>query len=389
MTETLIPGTQPASTSSKVGIIDMDVHPALNPFKPEMLAYLPKKWQDYVRDHGFMRGAGPGGERPRHREYAHRWDAVTPDGGEPGSNQAFAAEQLLDKYGITAGVLDDIAAFSIAGRGGQPVELTIEMCRAMNEARRDQWLSADSRWYAGMTLPYELPDAAVKEIIRCRTQDGELSDRWKVAMFAPNNMRPPGHPSYWPIYEVCEEYGIPIGFHVLAGNRVTPSGAPDFYFEEHCVWAQFNFPIVSSFVFEGVFERFPNLKVALLELGWSWAVPLAWRMDHAYKVMGSEVPHLNRLPSEYIRDHFYYTTQPVEEPEKEEYSDEVLEAFTASGMSDKLMFSSDYPHWDFDEPFHYLDLPDEKLSRKILGGNASELLGIPLLPDTGLERRVG
>jgi predicted TIM-barrel fold metal-dependent hydrolase len=53
------------------------------------------------------------------------------------------------------------------------------------------------------------------------------------------------------------------------------------------------------------------------------------------------------------------------------------------------MFSSDYPHWDFDEPFHYLDLPDEQLSRKILGGNASALLGIDLLPDTGLKRRVG
>jgi predicted TIM-barrel fold metal-dependent hydrolase len=389
VTETLIPGTQAAGTSSKVGIIDMDVHPALNAFKPEVLQYLPAKWQDYVKEAGLLRGGNPGGERPRHREFAHRWDAVTPDGREPGSNQAFAAEQLLDRYGISAAVLDDIGGFSVAGRGGQPAELSIALCRAMNEARRDQWLAADPRWYAGMTLPYELPEAAAAEIRRCKTQDGEYSDRWKVAMFAPNNMRPPGHPSYWPIYEACEEFGIPVGFHVLAGNRITPSGAPDFYFEEHCTWAQFNFPIVSSYVFEGVFERFPNLKVALLELGWSWAVPLAWRMDHAYRVMGREVPHLTKMPSEYIRDHFYYTTQPVEEPEKDEYSDEVLEAFTASGMGEKLMFSSDYPHWDFDEPFHYLDLPDEQLSRKILGGNASALLGIDLLPDTGLKRRVG
>jgi hypothetical protein len=389
MTETLIPGTQAAGASSKVGIIDTDVHPSMNPMKPEVLKYLPTKWQDYVKEAGFIRGGSAGGERPRHREFAHRWDAVTPDGREPGSNQAWAAEQLLDRYGISGALLDDIGGFSVAGGGRQPAELSIAFARAMNEARRDQWLAADPRWYAAMTLPYELPEAAVAEIRRCKTQDSQYSDRWKMALFAPNNMRPPGHPSYWPIYEACEEFGIPVGFHVLAGNRMTPSGAPDFYFEEHCTWAQFNFPIVSSYVFEGVFDRFPNLKVALLELGWSWAVPLAWRMDHAYRVMGREVPHLTRMPSEYIRDHIYYTTQPVEEPEKDEYSDEVLEAFTASGMGERLMFSSDYPHWDFDEPYNYLDLADEQLSRKILGENASALLGIDLLPDTGLERRVG
>jgi hypothetical protein len=41
-------------------------------------------------------------------------------------------------------------------------------------------------------------------------------------------------------------------------------------------------------VYEGVFDRFPKLQVVLPELGWSWAVPFAWRMDHAYRVMGRE-----------------------------------------------------------------------------------------------------
>jgi hypothetical protein len=388
VTDTVEPVTGTAGAGEKVGIIDADVHPSSNVMKPEILRYLPARWREYVRDNGLLHGGGSGGERPRHRQFAHRWDTVTPDGREPASNQAFAAGQLLDRYDISGAVLDDIGGFRMAGGGRQPAGLSVAMCRAMNEARRDQWLAADPRWYGGITVPYELPQAAAAEVRRCREQDGEYRDRWKMVMFAPNNMRPPGHPHYWPVYEACEEYGIPVGFHVLSNNRVTPSGAVDFYFEEHCTWAQFNFPIVASLVFEGVFDRFPGLQVAMVELGWSWAVPLAWRMDHAFRVMGSEVRHLTRLPSEYIRDHISYTTQPVEEPEKDEYSDEVLEAFTASGMGDKLMFSSDYPHWDFDEPYNYLDLPDKQLSRRILGQNASKLFNIDLIPNSGLQRRI-
>jgi hypothetical protein len=388
VTQTLEPVVETSNSRAKVGIIDADVHPSMNPARPEILKYLPARWREYVSETGIIHGGSAGGERPRHREFAHRWDAVTPDGREPGSNQQFAAEQLLDRYNMSAALLNDIGGFRMAGSGRQPAELSAAMCRAMNEARRDQWLAADPRWHASITLPYELPEAAAAEIRHCREEMGEHNDQWKVALFAPDNMRPPGHPKYWPIYEACEEYGIAVGFHVLASNRITPSGPADFYFEEHCTWAGFNFPIVSSFVYEGVFDRFPTLQVVLLELGWSWAIPFAWRMDHAFRVMGREVSHLSRLPSEYIRDHIWYTTQPIEEPEKDDYSDEVLEAFTASGMGGRLMFSSDYPHWDFDEPYAYLDLPDEQQCRRILGENASGLFSIDLIPNVGLERRV-
>ncbi len=55
-------------------------------------------------------------------------------------------------------------------------------------------------------------------------------------------------------------------------------------------------------------------------------------------------------------------------------------------MGDKLMYSSDYPHWDFDEPEIFIQRPDEAQTRRILGENARELFGIQLLPGTGLER---
>lgn len=299
------------------------------------------------------------------------------------SNRDFAREQLLDKYDITAALLNDIGAFVVSGARNTPRQLAAAVCRAMNEDRAEHWFAHDPRWYGSINTPYEVPELAVKEIQRCM-DDVQYRDRWRQVMFAPDNMNPPGHEKYYPIYEICEAYNLPIGMHVLGSHRITASGSPNYYFEEHCDWAAYNFPLVSSLVFEGVFDRFPNLKFALVELAWSWAVPLAWRLDNTYKLMRNEVRHLNRLPSEYLRDHFWYTTQPMEEPEQPGWFDEVLEAFETSGMSDKLMYSSDYPHWDFDEPSALPTSLTDEQRRRILGGNASSLYGIPLKPDSGV-----
>lgn len=376
------PSTE-ATAKTRYAVIDTDVHPEHNPARPSVLAHLPKRWRDYIAEYGFTRPGNPGGDRPRHREFASRWDTEPPGGGAPMSDPDFAREQLLDKYDLTAAMLNDIGAFMLNGARNTPRQLAAAMCRALNEERVEVWFAHDERWYGSINTPYEVPELAVKEIQRCM-DDPQYRHRWRQVMFAPDNMNPPGHEKYYPIYEICEEYNLPIGMHVLGSHRITASGSPNYYFEEHCDWAAYNFPLVSSLVFEGVFDRFPRLKFALVELAWSWAVPLAWRLDHAYKLMRSEVSHLNRMPSEYLRDHIWYTTQPMEEPEQPQWFDEVLEAFEASGFGDKLMYSSDYPHWDFDEPYALpTNLTDDQ-RRRILGENASALYGIPLKPNSGV-----
>jgi predicted TIM-barrel fold metal-dependent hydrolase len=364
-------------------VIDTDVHPRTFAGDPRIVAHLPERWQRYVAEYGPLHR--PRSERPRHREFASRWDAMTPDGQPPGSDPEFAASQLLDRYDISGALVNDIAGFVMAGAGGQPVELAEAYCRAMNLHRRDLWLASDPRWYGSITVPYELPEAAVEEIRFCKEEMGDYNSRWKQVFLAPDNLRPAGHPSYWPIYEACEHYGLPVAFHVLAGHRITPSGSPNFYFEEHCDFALFNFPLISSLIFEGVFERFPRLKIVLVELAWSWAVPFAWRLDHAYRMNRQEVS-LPRLPSEYLADHVYYTTQPMEEPENDAWFDEILAQFEESGMSRNLMYSSDYPHWDFDEPGALPKTLTDEQHRRILGQNASDLYGIDLRPGTGYTR---
>lgn len=86
---------------------------------------------------------------------------------------------------------------------------------------------------------------------------------------------------------------------------------------------------------------------SLIEGGFAWVPPLMWRLDRAWQQLKAEAPQIKRLPSEYIREHFWITTQPMEEPPQRDYFFQLLEQMD---MNDRLMFATDYPHWDFDSP---------------------------------------
>jgi uncharacterized protein len=132
--------------------------------------------------------------------------------------------------------------------------------------------------------------------------------------------------------------------------------------------------VVTSLVIEGVFERFPNLKVVIVEGGFAWLAPLAWRLDKLYERMRGEVAHLGRKPSEYIRQHIWVTTQPIEEPADASHLFDMMEWI---GW-DRLLFASDYPHWDFDDPFRAFPagLASER-RKQILTGNARAVYRLP------------
>ena len=97
-------------------------------------------------------------------------------------------------------------------------------------------------------------------------------------------------------------------------------------------------------------------------------------MDRAWEQMRDEVPHVRRPPSEYVRERFWMTTQPMEEPPRRQYFLQLLDQL---GMDDKLMFATDYPHWDCDAPDQAFParLSAER-ERKIMGENAASLYRI-------------
>ena len=229
----------------------------------------------------------------------------------------------------------------------------------------------------------EDPAEAVREVQRCR--EGAFGNRFVQVLLEPRSEYPIGHPRYWPLFEACVAHGIPVGFHTSPGRRMTANGTVNYYFEWHTGFPLRNYTIAASMIFEGVFDRFPELKIALIEQAWSWAVPYAWRLDKSWGMLRAEVPHLQRAPSEYLFEHFWFATQPMEEPESPKEFRPLLDMFHDHFGTDHLMYSSDYPHWDSDSPYESVprSIPDD-VRRRILGENAAALYGIPLLEGTGI-----
>jgi predicted TIM-barrel fold metal-dependent hydrolase len=111
----------------------------------------------------------------------------------------------------------------------------------------------------------------------------------------------------------------------------------------------------------------------MIEAGFGWAPSLSWRLDKVWQKLRSEVPHLKRPPSETIRDHIFWTTQPMEDPERRDHLFEVIDWV---GW-DKLLFATDYPHWDYDDPLRVLPAGVSDANREAFYlGNARKLYGI-------------
>lgn len=142
--------------------------------------------------------------------------------------------------------------------------------------------------------------------------------------------------------------GLPIGLHVGGPSASAPSasGWPSFYVEEHQILSHSMPTQAASLILEGVFDRFPRLTIVMIEGGFAWVPTLCWRLDAAWSKMRSEVPDLKLKPSEYFRRNLWFATQPMEEPEKPRH---LRQVFDWIGW-DRMVYSSDYPHWDYDDP---------------------------------------
>jgi predicted TIM-barrel fold metal-dependent hydrolase len=355
---------QAEAASPTLAVIDCDVHPVAD---DEILRFLPKRWSTYLSLTGRRNKAFAGGVQVPARPRTSRLDAVPPSGGVPGTDPDFARSQLLEEYGISAAILNNVEL----GTGNAPVDLDVEMARATNDYNSEVWLEADSRWFSSITVCADHPEEAIREIERCR----EMSDRFVQVLLQAHTERPHGNPKYWPIYEAAAHFDLPIAVHVFYRPSLGASEST-YYYEMRAGLPMAAQSMATSLVVEGVLERWPTLKVVAVELGWAWALPLAWRMDASWRVLREEVPHLSRKPSEYLQQNFWFTTQPFLEPTRPRHLYDVLEQWQRSGFGDRLMYSSDYPHWDMDPP-HVIPrrLPREMV-QGILSRNAANLYGV-------------
>jgi predicted TIM-barrel fold metal-dependent hydrolase len=344
-------------------VIDCDIHPA--PKTPKTLdAYLPARWRRYRETIGGLDYHGS--YYPRANLNAARTDAWPPSGLPPGGDLDFMRQQLLDYWNLDYGVLQPLL-----GAGAERnLEYSAALSSAINDWQIAEWLEPEPRLRSGLVVPYEDAELAAREIHRVGDYPGFVQ-----VMLVIRTSEPLGRRKYWKLYEAALEHDLPIGIHFGShgGHPITGAGWASYYLEDHAGMSTAFQAQLISYVCEGVFEQFPSLKVVLVEGGFGWAPPLAWRLDAAWKRLKEEVPHLKRAPSEYLQEHFWFTTQPMEEPHQPHQFLELLEQ--GPWLADRLMFATDYPHWDFDAPDEAL--PKVKLpagvDRKIMAENARAL----------------
>ncbi|HEX5327567.1 MAG TPA: amidohydrolase family protein, partial [Acetobacteraceae bacterium] len=302
-----------AGAATKLAIADCDVHPrprkaAIGGISPALHPFLPQRWREHIENFGviYRQPWEKGSAYPKGQPQACRRDAW-PDGDMPGSDLAFMAAQHLDPNNVALGILNPLTS----GQGLQNLDLSAAITHATNEWQVAEWTSQDKRLRASVVIPYEDAAASVREIEQ-RAGDANFAQ----VLFLSRTAEPLGHRRYWPIYEAAVAAGLPVGVHAFGygGWPITAGGWGSYYLEEMVGHAQAQQALLVSMIFEGVFERFPALKVVLIEAGLAWAAALAWRMDRQWAKLRRETPHLKHKPSEYMRRNVWFTTQPIEEP---------------------------------------------------------------------------
>jgi uncharacterized protein len=252
-------------------------------------------------------------------------------------------------------------------------EMEVELCWAYN-----RWLTekvmpeANNRFFSMLCLPFSDPDAALRHV-------ETFGDRKHVGGFmvttVRNNLAVHDN-AYMKVYRAMEERGLVLSFH----SGPNWGGEPIYrscnrFLSAHALgFTWYNVINCTNWVINGMGERFPKLPVVWIESGLAWVPFLMQRLDHEYMLRPSEAPLLKKKPSDYMRD-MYYSSQPME---IQDYG--AMECtFRMMNAETQLLYSSDYPHWDFDLPSTIWDLPflSEKAKHNIVGGTAARLFKLP------------
>lgn len=273
-------------------------------------------------------------------------------------------------------------AYGILNRGPIPLgvsphaDYAAALATAHNDELLDRWLDRDDRFLASMLVAPQAPEKAAAEIRRI----GNHPRIVQVLMSSVNGLALPyGRKQFWPIYEAATELDLPVAIHPGSEGRGPshpPSGAgyPSRYIEWHTVLPATYIGHVTSLITEGVFVEHPSLRFVCIEGGIGWVPHLMWRLDKNWRGLRVETPWLEKPPSEYLRNHVRFTTQPIEEPTDPAHLRQIMEMMHAK---ETLMFSSDFPHWDTDSPDYGLPPLEDELQAAILHETARALYDLP------------
>ena len=355
------------TTASKLGIADIDLH--LGPPSFEALyPFMERRWVEHIATFGMSHRTGLQGGGPNYAKAqpaAARRDAWPPSGMPPGTDLDFIRSQHLDAYNVEFGTINP----PTPSQSFMNPRLGNAICAALNDYQIEFLAKPEPRLHASIAVNYEDADAAVAEIHRW-AGNKHIGHVYLLSRTA----EPLGTMRYRPIFRAAAEAGIPVAMHAFGfgGHPNTAGGWASFYIEDMLAHAASMQAQLSSLIVEGVFEELPSLKFVMIEGGFGWVPSLGWRLDKHWRTLKAETPHLRLAPSEYIKRNVWFTTQPMEEPANPQHLADLIGWI---GL-DRLMFASDYPHWDFDDPMTALPIRlDAQQSRQFYRGSAAAVYG--------------
>jgi uncharacterized protein len=350
-------------------IVDCDVHVHESP--GELAPYCDMPWrkaleniadvEEYYLD---IPGFSPG----------MTWYEARFPSGHEGRRMVHTAEQMreeLSEIHVDIGILfpDHLLKLAMITQA----DYASALARAYNAWLLEKWCSQEKGLLGCIIACPQDPEDAAKEIRRYAREPG------MVGVYLPCAGLDPlwGHRRYDPIYEAAQAADLPVLLHSVTVVH------PVFPFNLHVFETEFGrhicghtFSIMANLVHmisAGVPVRFPDLRIALTEVGISWVPFLMNRMDKEYLERRREIPILRERPSHYMK-RFYYATQPVEEPENLRDLVTLMELYDGE---DRTIFASDWPHHDFDHPSKVHQIPfTNEVRRKVFGENALRLFKI-------------
>ena len=294
-----------------------------------------------------------------------KWDASMY--GKLGMNITDVPTRLrdMDTEGIEVSVLFPTTGFAITQSPEK--DYAAAYCRGYND-----WIASvckESPRLKGIGLvPFQDVPAAVAEVNRAITKLGLAG----IAVASFGMKEHLGTPTFWPIYEELQRLNAPLLVH---NSRQGPASEIRFdtFLFAHTISQPFETLIdCAALAYGGVPEKFPKLRIAFLECGCGWVPYWMDRMDEEWEKRQSEAPLLKAKPSEYMtRGNWFYAAEPEES---------TLPYVIDRIGDDKILFASDYPHWDGMFPYvvstiHGRKDISEESKGKFLGENAKKLYG--------------
>ncbi len=261
------------------------------------------------------------------------------NGGKPVGPTEWKA--FMEDVGIEAAVLYPTTALSYGKIVNR--DWAIAVTRAYNDWLADRYI-ADSPRFKGMALlPIQEPEAAVEELRRAVTELGMLGAMLPSSTFAGHV----GAKQFWPIYAEADRLGCCIGVHggCHEGFQLDDMNV---YAPVHALGHPFGQMVsFAGVVFNGLPDKYPNVRWAFLEGGVSWLLVALERFDRSWETHVAYDPRGELIPlragervSDYVRRHIkegrLYVGCEGEEPD-------LAHAIRSVG-AEPFMFSSDYPH---------------------------------------------